>query len=244
MTDDTSSSSSPGDAARVSATIDPRKPTIVTILGKKGSGKSVLARRLWETYPYDRLAIDPHNDLHEEGTRDVRDPLPARWPMPLEDEERTSLRYVPDPGAKTYLDDLDRAVGLAYMHRHVLLWLDEINDLTSANFTPPFMKRALYASRHRQLSMLMCGPRALNINPLILSQADLVYIFDLPSVRDRARVAQTIGYPEQDFDDAVHDLGPFEYLRWDGHELVQFPPLPFTRRPSDREAQHASEPLG
>lgn len=233
------------DAQPVRSTVDPRKPTIATVLGKKGSGKSVLARRLWETYPFDRLAIDPHNDLHAEDVKQLREPLPSRFPAPLTDAGepvRASFRYVPDMGSKTHQDDMDRAVGVAMNNRgrRTLLWLDEVGDLTSASYTPPWMRRALHTSRHRDLSMVMCGPRAIDINPLVLSQADRVYIFDLPSVRDRERVAGTIGYPAKDFDAAVHGLGKFEFLMWDGDELVHFPPLPVTHRTlEEQEKRHA-----
>jgi hypothetical protein len=232
--------------APVRSRIDPHTPTIATILGKKGSGKSVLARRLWDTWPYDRLAIDPHNDLHDEHSHVLRDPLPVRLPAPLDTEdERGSWRYVPDPGSRTYVDDLDRAVGLAFNHRRTLLWCDEVGDLTRAAYTPPFMRRALHQSRHRQLSMLLCGPRSIDINPMVIAQADLLYVFDMPHPRDRERVAEVIGYPPKDFAGAVQNLDDHEYLRWDGHELVHFPKLPFgARSTSSREAAHASDPPG
>lgn len=223
--------------------IDPRKgATFVAIFGKKRSGKSVLAHRFWSTWPYDRLAIDPHNELDEPDTHVLRDPLPMRLPGPLGDDERTSHRYVPDPGSRTYVDELDRAVGLAYNHRRTLLWLDEVGDLTRANYTPPYMRRALHQGRHRQLSMLMCGPRSIDINPLVIAQADLVYVFDMPHPRDRERVAAVIGYPPKAFDEAVHALGEHEYLRWDGHELVHFPKLPLGKTEASRERDHASPP--
>jgi hypothetical protein len=199
-----------------------------------------LAGRFWSTWPFDRLAIDVHNDLHEEGTGQLRDPLPMRLPPALDDDERASWRYVPDTGSPTYVDDLDRAVGLAFNHRRTLLWLDEVGDLTTANRTPPYMRRALHQGRHRQLSMLMCGPRAVDINPLVLSQADHVYIFDMPHPRDRDRVAAVVGIPPGDFANMIQALGPYEYLRWDGHELVHYPKLPIGATPAQREADHAT----
>jgi hypothetical protein len=235
--------------ARVRVQVDPSRSTFVTIFGRKGSGKSVLARRFWSTWPYDRLAIDPHNDLaDDETTRLIHDPLPLRLPGPVGDQERASLRYVPDMGSANHQDDMDRAVGLAFNHRRTLLWIDEVGDLTSANRTPPYMRRALHAGRHRDLSMLMCMPRPIDIDPLVISQADQIFFFHMPHTRDRERAAGTIGVARKDFDVAMDGLGEFEYLRYEmkTHELVHFPKLPHGGRPpeSAREAHHATRRAG
>lgn len=231
------------DAEPVRTRVNPRKSAFLTIVGKKGSGKSVLARRFWETYPFDALAVDPHGELGDERAVPLKDPLPARWPFPADHERGSAskLCYVPDPGSPTYKDDLDRAVGLAFNHRGCLLWLDEVADLTTANSTPPYMRRALHQGRHRDLTLMMCGPRPVDINPLVISQADLLFVFDLPNPKDRERIASTIGYPPKAFDERVHALGEHEYLRWDGKELLHYPPVPPHAR-IDREEKFAKAP--
>lgn len=211
----------------VESRIDPRGSTFVTILGAKGAGKSVLASRLWSTYPFDRLCIDPSGDAQVgEDIDRIGDPLPLRWPAMA--EGRSSLRYVPDPGSPSYADDLDRAVGLGFRRGRCLVWVDEIAELTRANRTPPNMRRALHQGRHRRLSLLMCGPRPIDIDPLVISQADLVYVFRTPHPRDKERIAALIGWRPDHFAAAVDGLGPYHYLRWGARdqELVEFPPIP------------------
>lgn len=225
---------------RVGQKLDSRRSHFIAAFGKKGSGKSFLAQRFWDTWPGDRLVIDVCGDIDAgEDTTLLRDPLPMHWPTGM-DGERVSLRYVPDPGSGEYRDDLDRAVGLAFGHRGSLLWIDEVGEVTNANATGPNMRRALQQGRHRDLSMIMCGPRSIDINPLVISQADLVYVFDVPHPRDRERIAAVIGYPPKDFDAAVHELGEHEYLRWDGEELVAFPALPKNAGQPTREARLAT----
>src|SRR5207302_9297492 len=144
----------------------------------------------------------------------------------------SKLRYCPDPGSPDYADDLDRAVGLAFFHPRGprLLWIDEIAELTGANRTGPNLRRALHQGRHRQLSMLMCGPRAKHINPLVLGNADVVYVFELPHPHDQDAVAGAIGVPPKKLQAAIGGLGQFEYLRYDSRskELLHFPPLPLS----------------
>src|SRR5213075_1574972 len=107
--------------------IDPRKATHVTIVGRKGSGKSVLAQRFWDSYPYDRLCVDPTGDVdpHDPKAEQITAPVPARWPKMPGSEQRSTLVFKADPGTDTYIDDMDRAAGLAFVHGNCLLWVDE-----------------------------------------------------------------------------------------------------------------------
>jgi hypothetical protein len=223
--------------------LDPAKPNHVTIVGRKGSGKSVLAQLFWDSYPFDRLVVDPTGDVdtRDPNTIALHTPLPHRWPAPnpLKDERQT-LRFVPDMGAATYVQDMDHAVGLAFNHggehkrgphRRALLWVDEVGELTDANRTPPAMRRVLHQSRHRGLSTLFCGPRPIDINKLVITQADYIGVFPLPDFDDRRRLAKVMGYDLEDFEAAHRDLldrGPHWYLWYIARsgELELRPPIP------------------
>jgi len=213
----------------VQARVDPRQgPAMMSFFGRKGSGKSILAARWWATWPHDRLCIDVTRDaLTGDDVERVESPLPMRWPTSMRD--RTSLVFRPDPGSATYADDLDRAVGLALLRRgKKLLWLDEIGEHTSGAHTPPNMRRALHQGRHYDLSILMCGPRPIDVSPLVISQSDYVFCFAMPHPRDQERLAGAIGMAPRELAAAVNGLGQYEYLRYDAatRELVHFPPLP------------------
>lgn len=224
--------------------LDPRRSNFVSIFGKKGEGKSTLARRLFDAYPFDRAVIDYHHDVVSGPGRpadliEVHPPLPDRWPaggagvaLPGLDQHRSTIAFAPDSGRPEYVDDMDRFVGIAYRHgrelppRPVLLWVDEIGELAPVGQTQPNMRRTLQLGRHRRMTLIMCGPRPIDIDPLVLQQSDFVYVFKLPNPADRRRVADTIGWDPKEFSAAVHALGDFEYLRYDGRELVHLPPLP------------------
>jgi hypothetical protein len=207
--------------------LDPHRPLIIACLGRKRSGKSVMARLLFNSYPWDRLVIDVAGD--DGPTRaDVKDlvelhgtvdDLPGRWPESERVDDRPmTLRYVPDPGSPTYLEDMDAVVGLAWTHQRTAILVHEMGILAKSGRVPAHTRRVLQMSRHNRITLIACAPRPITMDPLVIAQADLVYAFELPNRADRERVAETIGWPADEIHDGIHALGPHEYLRYDANE--------------------------
>ncbi len=216
---------------RPDGSIDPSQGVIVACFGKKRSGKSVMGRLLFDGYPYDRIVLaqnaddgpfaDPDRDIFEiKGT--VED-LPARWPEELRRHDqagprRMTLRYVPDHGSPTVLEDCDHVMGLAQRHGHCAVLVHEVGLIAPSGRVPPHTRRLLNTNRHDHVTLILCGPRPITVDPLVIGQADLVYVFEMQVATDRKRVADTIGWPLQDFEDAVDDLARHEYLRFDANQ--------------------------
>lgn len=203
--------------------IEPEKGVIITCIGKKRSGKSKMGLLWFESYPYDRVVIDingtdgPHQGVIE--LRGAVDELPKKWPEHLrEDKKRMTLRYHPDAGSPTFLEDVDAVVGMAYRTGRVAILIHEVGLVAPAGRTPPHMRRLLQSNRHRQITAIFCCPRPVTVDPYVMIQSDLIYVFELPNPRDRERVAETIGWNPREFSEGVHDLGPHEYLRADTNE--------------------------
>lgn len=213
-------------------------PAFISIFGKKGTGKSVLARRFWDSWPGDEFVIDPTKDaLTPHDVDHTYDFVPDVWPPAVRDDEPVRIRYVPDAHSPTFVDDMDRAVGFACRRKGSLLWIDEIGMVNQVNRTGPNMRHLLNQGRHDRMSVLFCGPRPIGVDALVLAQSDYVYMFELPNPADRKRIADACGIVPTVLDDAVNEL-PREsgsskpshwYLRYDGNELVMFPPIPMQR---------------
>jgi hypothetical protein len=214
--------------------LDPHKPAQIAVVGKKGSGKTELAYLIFDSYPFDRLLIDPNGDIiPPEDAVDIASPVPARWPGTWAERaagrrERQTLRYVPDFAAEDYAEEMDRALAMAYGHGRTCVLFDEFHEGAPAGRTPPHARRSLRQGRHHDLSLILATPRPLTVDPLMVAQADWVYVFKLPGPADRRRVAESIGWDPRAFDAAVFDLGPFEYLRYDAaaDDLAHYPALP------------------
>lgn len=220
---------------------------VVSCWGKKRSGKSVMARALFDTYPYDRLVVSANKDdgpfpddkAHVFLLKGDLDSLPIDWPEDMRrDGHRMTLRYEPDPGSPTVLEDCDAVLGMAQRRGNVCILIHEIGLVAPSNRVPPNMKRLLHASRHDgAVAMILCGPRPITVDPMVLGQSDLVFVFELQVPADRQRLAEAIGWNPTEFAEWVDDLKTHEYLRFDANEekphpgatdlrLIAFPPLP------------------
>jgi hypothetical protein len=219
---------------------------IVTVFGKKRSGKSALGLVLHASYPRDSIVIAANMDdgPFPDGERvhlveGNVESLPRRWPEDLRPEPNVPivLRIQVDPGSPTFLEDQDAAVGLALTHGDCAVLVHEVGLLAPSNRVPPHTKRLLHANRHRGVTAILCGPRPITVDPLVIAQSDLVYLFEMQVKADRQRAAETMGWDEDDLAAALEDLGRFEYLRFDAQELkpaageqdirvVHLPPLP------------------
>lgn len=204
------------------------KGVIVGCIGRKGSGKTTMALHLFRTYPGDKVVLDIAGDdgpwgddvITIEGNAET---LPTTWPEHLRKHDDRGnglpmiLRYVPDPGSPTELDDIDAFLGMALTKPGVLILVHEMGRACPVHQTRPHMRRLLNHNRHVPANLIYAMPRAMGVDTLCIAQADIIYTFDLPNPDDRRRVAGTIGWPPQDFDSAVEALRRHEHLMFDAN---------------------------
>ena len=206
--------------------LDPSKGRILSCFGKKGSGKSVMALLIFHSYPWDRLVIsanrddppfpDPEHDVFEMSG--PVDELPDKWPESMRNEgRRMTLIYSVDPGSPTAIEDADHMIGLAMKHSHCLVMAHEVGLLAPVGKVGPHMKRLLHANRHAAVTGMFAGPRPIGVDPLVLAQSDVVFIFELKNPADSKRVAEVVGWGPEEMRQAVDDLGRHEYLRYDAN---------------------------
>lgn len=213
----------------VDLSLDPERSNYLAIFGRKGSGKSYLAQSFADAYPFDELVVDATGDIDLPGTVPMPMPVPGAWPEAGDEHDGPlRLRMVPDRLDPRHADDVDRAIGLAFAHGLTLVWIDEIGEAARANRVRPHMDLVLHQGRHRRLSVVMAGPRPVDIDPLVLSQADWVFIFAMPHPADQERVAANLAIPRAELSELIAGLGDHEFLAYQAseHQLYALPALP------------------
>lgn len=218
--------------------MDFTKSMFITAWGRKRSGKSVFNREIYRSFPGDKVCIDVNGNAEPgEDAEKVGEPVPTAFPSTApglgERRRPRNLHYRAHPASATFRDDLDRAVGLAlYPQKHpTLLWAGECGELMPNGKAGPHMRLVLMQNRHYNVTALFDGPRPVYVNPLTLSQSDLVAVFPLPNPNDRKRIADEIGFPLGEFEKACQDTwrrGDHWFVLWDsnGQKLWACPPLP------------------
>lgn len=211
---------------------------LILCVGKKRSGKSIMGLLLFQSYPGDKVVIDVAKDDGPMGPdvvelRGTVDTLPTTWPEDQRKQDQDgrplpmTLRYAPDAGSPTFAEDMDHVIGLAVAQGDreraagrigTCILVHEIGRVAPANRTQPHMSRVLNHNRHSRVSAIMCGPRPKTIDPLVVQQADVIYIFALESKADRQRLAENMDWPEPDLAADLAALRAHEYLRLDTNE--------------------------
>lgn len=212
--------------------IDPDTPRNLCAVGRKGSGKSTILRELRAWWPYDALVIDVNGD--DETAPAVRNipagDIPSSWAelrtmCGVRDEQLyVHARWVPDPSDAAWVDDVDRVLGLAMNpDQTMLVQVHEIGTVAKPNQVRPHMEAILHQGRHKNVSLHTAGPRPINVDALVLAQADYIACFDLPAPQDKKRVADAFGWDPREhdgvqFDELVRNLEPHDFLWMDARE--------------------------
>lgn len=221
--------------------LDPRRGTIISAFGRKGSGKTVFNRRLWRSWPYDALAIDVNGDADPgEGVERLHhDQLAPRFPVRhgLEGREHRKLVYRADPGSATYEQDLDRAIGMTLYpsDNPTLVWIGEVGEVSKGRRTRGNMRRLTMQSRHYgPMCVLFDGPRPCDIEPLVYLQSDGIAEYELPRADDREKMAELMGFDNlAEHDEAWTDNrranGEFSFLFFHAPSgiVLACPPVPY-----------------
>jgi hypothetical protein len=226
---------------------DPSRGFLILCVGVKESGKSTAARETYLRLSHiDRLCIDPTGDADPgEDAEVLSDPLPSSWPWSLSKEPR-NLLYRPHAGDDDFVDKMDAALGIALFPKDhpVVVWVDEAGLLCpTANSAKPNLRTLLISLRHYgPCSVILCTPRPKKIDTLMISQADLIYIYALPAYKDRETLAENMGFPIKVFEAAHAELvarGDYWFLLYQqkGRRLWLCPPLPYT--PPSKPTEHA-----
>lgn len=174
---------------------------VLLFIGRKGTGKSLFAGAVMRQWPADtdRLVMDINADMDLSDLDPIR--LPSDPPLLLPPRRRRDVAetywWQPDPSRGSFRDDVDRVVSLALFpkERRVLLDVDEAGVVFKVQQTGPHGTTAVHQGRHHHVPLLACMPRPKTVEPLLLTQADRIHMWDVPNPADRKHIADFAGIP-------------------------------------------------
>lgn len=195
----------------------------IFIQGTTGSGKTVLARHLFESFTgCRRTLIDP------KGRIDLGVP-PARLPHELDLAAPVS-HYIPGELEDAEYEEVFRQIWFAGGPRVILL--DESYGPTRANWAPKFLRFIVQQGREHEIGLIACSQRPVNVEATLRTEAEHVFMFvPRTTKRDVDTIAGDIGRDASELtyrlDTLLEQEGPHSHLWYSriSNELTSCAPL-------------------
>lgn len=149
-----------------------RENEIITILGKKGGGKTSLAANL--TNESNRLIIFDYNREYERGLIVTN---PPKLAQELQKYYQSSFRIIYRPDESLLLDEQFEGFSLiAHAMTNYTLVIEEIDLVASAGFMPQGLQKIINYGRHKGINLIGLSRRAFKVPRDLTSNSDKVII--------------------------------------------------------------------
>jgi hypothetical protein len=187
---------------------------VILIFGKRGSGKSFLAKRLISKelrfIIFD--TIGEYNQGVIFGTEQY-DQLMQFWQRTYRRPFR--LVYQPiDPDA-----EIELIAELIYTLGNVTFVVEEIDCFCGSHQIAFSFKQIIQRGRHKNITLIGITQRPFGIHRLLTSQAKELYIFNTNEPRDREYLCALLG---QGISEKLDQLKQYEFLHWqDGQDEIK-----------------------
>lgn len=187
---------------------------ITLIFGKRGSGKSYLARKLIENES--RLLIFDTMSEYNEGivfcTEDYQQ-FCEFWKQVYIHPFRIIFRPLkPD-------DEIEQIGRLVYALGNMCFVVEEIDCYVPTFNISESFAHIIQRGRHKNITLIGITQRPYGINRLLTSQAKEIYVFSTNEPRDREYLRLLLG---QEVEAKLDSLKQYEYIKWqDGQEGLE-----------------------
>lgn len=184
----------------------------VGICGRKGSGKSVLARRILQRQGRVFIAdlMGEHTWVPEKNTFDTLED--ADDFLAWADSQRYCCgSFIPQTDLKAEAEELCTMI---YEYGNLLFGIEEIASLCGPNWLPPALSKITRLGRHRRVSVLYTTQRAGEISRALTAATDIFVLFHCAEPRDLGAIAERCGnsVAEKVLKLALHDFVIFDVV--------------------------------
>jgi len=188
---------------------------IILIFGKRGSGKSYLAKKLIEKES--RLVVFDSMSEYDSGVTfnsESLDGFVAFWRKVYRQNFRLIYRPL-NPDA-----EIESISELVYTLGNVCFLVEEIDCYCSAYQISESFAAIVQRGRHKNITLIGITQRPYGIHRLLTSQAKEIYVFNTNEPRDREYLRALLG---QEIEVKLDSLKQYEFVKWqdgkDGMEI-------------------------
>ena len=163
--------------------------TIITLLGKKGSGKSFFAKKVIIPLFHRLLIIVPLDEYHYYYTYT----LPEFVGVQKENYTKNKFRLVYRP-----LDENeDLFFKFVYSIENITVLIEEVDGYSNGKSIDPYLERLFKYGRHKNINLICISRRPAEIGRLLTAQSDIIISFQQTEKRDVDYFKNFTDYPEE-----------------------------------------------
>jgi hypothetical protein len=193
---------------------------VITVLGKRGSGKTTLSRKLQSAFP--RLVI--FDRLHEYQGQNSEN----FWTVHTFDEycaailasvgkKRFTILYQFDLEQDSHAEEFNQALRILYYRGSACAVIEEVHNFATAHYLPKWFKEILLTGRHQNLALIATSQRPAELHKTLLSQCHHIFCGSLHEKNDINYLSSVLG----DAADSVSSLKIGRFLHYRPGEDVQ-----------------------
>lgn len=185
---------------------------ITLIFGKRGSGKSYLAKTL--IAKHNRLVIF---DTLSEYVQGVVFDDPEKFKSFWREHYRQNFRLIYRPLNPD--QEIDPIAELVFALGNVTFVVEEIDCYCTSFQISESFAHIIQRGRHKNIELIGVTQRPYGIHRLLTSQAKEIYVFATNEPRDRDYLKNLLGI---EVEDKLNQLQQYQYIRWmDGNDVLE-----------------------
>ncbi len=194
-----------------------RQNKIIGVAGRKGSGKSTIARKILENSP--RLFL--FDTMGEHAWVPERfDSLQEAVMFLMESPYRDTFMGSLVPSGDDFEAEFSEICVEVYDQGNMMFGVEEVPMLSTAGFMPKKFNKIVRLGRHRNLSILYTAQRLSECPRALTSATDIFVLFCHSEPRDLDAIADRCG---SEIAQKVQGLGDHGFLIWDVLERRERP---------------------
>lgn len=179
--------------------------TIISIMGKKGSGKSYLTKEIMYEWPRVIIVDNTGEYETEEIYNGYDECVSALVNASKRNQFRISLR------TRSVEDDL-RLLEIVETIPSILLVVEEASRYVSSAFLPPEIEALIRYGRHKDISQIYLARRPTELHRDLTANSDVIVVFNTQEPRDINYLRSFIGEQAQE---AIRlDAEKYELIYW------------------------------